>query len=330
MAVAGGGSDAAAIDAFLEMMAATRGAAGNSLAAYGRDLAQAAAALCGPDGLLAADGAVLSGLFSRWADLAPSSAARKMSVLRQFYGFCAEEGWISVNPAAALAGPRTRRPLPRVLDIAAVDALFAAAEARRVASGDAPRDLRLMLMLELLYGSGLRASELVSLPRRALAAAGAGAAVESLILRGKGGKDRLVPLAPRTAELASAWLARVPPASPWLFPAGASKPGGKAPGHLSRVRLFQLLRDLGRAAGLADGALSPHVLRHAFASHLLGGGADLRAVQMLLGHSDIATTEIYTHVAQARLVALVNERHPLARPRPAAAPPAIDQHGRSA
>jgi integrase/recombinase XerD len=289
------------------MMAAERGAAANTLAAYARDLAQASAAL--PGGLAAAQLDDLRGLVANWSELAASSAARKISALRQFYAFLVEDGWRSDNPAAALARPSPHRPLPRILAHDAVEALFARLAQRTDAAGAAPADLRLALLLELLYGSGLRASELVSLPRRALAAGR-----DYLIVRGKGDKERLVPLSARAQAMAQRWLEHVPPTSPWLFPSGKK--------HLSRVRLFQLVRALAAEAGLDPAAISPHVLRHAFATHLLEGGADLRALQLLLGHADIATTEIYTHVDSTRLVELVNRRHPLATM--AAAPAPID------
>lgn len=300
-------ADTGALDAFLEMLSAERGAAANTLAAYARDLAQGSAAL--PGGLLAADLAALRALLAGWEGLAASSVARKVSALRQFYAFAQDEGWRSDNPAAALARPAPQRPLPRVLTHAHVEALFARLAELTANETARPANLRLALLVELLYGSGLRASELVALPRRALAPGR-----DHLIVRGKGGKERFVPLSARAQAMAARWLLHVPDASPWLFPSGNS--------HLSRVRLFQLLRALAAEAGLDPAAISPHVLRHAFATHLLEGGADLRALQLLLGHADIATTEIYTHVDSARLVALVNRRHPLAHL--PIAPPPID------
>ncbi len=290
-------ADAGALDAFLEMLSAERGAAANTLTAYARDLAQASSALAA--GLLAADLAALRALLAGWEGLAASSVARKVSAMRQFYAFAQDEGWRSDNPAAALARPAPQRPLPRVLTHQDVAALFARLAERTANEAARPADLRLALLVELLYGSGLRASELVALPRRALAPGR-----DYLIVRGKGGKERFVPLSARAQAMAARWLLHVPDASLWLFPSGKS--------HLSRVRLFQLLRALAAEAGLDPAAISPHVLRHAFATHLLEGGADLRALQLLLGHADIATTEIYTHVDSARLVALVNRRHPLA------------------
>jgi integrase/recombinase XerD len=177
--------------------------------------------------------------------------------------------------------------------------MFAAAE-NRAASGQ-PEALRNLALLELLYGSGLRASELVTLPRRAVRPG-----QPFLILLGKGSKERLVPVSGRALEAVHRWR-EASPETPWLFPSGKK--------HLSRVRLFQIVRVLAADAGIAPDRVSPHVLRHAFATHLLAGGADLRALQTLLGHADIATTQIYTHVDSARLVELVNQRHPLAKPR---------------
>ncbi|MGB3319414.1 MAG: tyrosine recombinase [Sphingopyxis granuli] len=291
-------SDAALIDRFLEMMAAERGASRNTLAAYRRDLVQAAEWVRGP--LAAADAAALRGLMAEYRTLAASSAARKLSALRQFFAFLLDEGERADNPALDIARPATRRPLPRILTHDHVDRLFA--QAGEEADGAAPpaSAVRMLLLLELLYGSGLRASELVSLPRRAVAGGR-----DYLIVRGKGDKDRLVPLSARAGAALDRWLPLVAEGSPWLFPSGKA--------HLSRVRLFQMLRELAARAGVDPAAVSPHVLRHAFATHLLEGGADLRALQLMLGHADIATTEIYTHVDSRRLVELVNRRHPLAQ-----------------
>jgi integrase/recombinase XerD len=290
-------SDGALIDRFLEMMAAERGASPNTLTAYRRDLEQAADGIKGSLGQ--ADAAALRKLMADYRSLAASSAARKLSALRQFFAFLLDEGERTDNPALDIARPATRRPLPRILTHEDVERLFE--QAGQAAAGEAPpAAIRMLLLLELLYGSGLRASELVSLPRRAFAAER-----EYLIVRGKGGKERLVPLSQRARAALARWLPLVPDASPWLFPSGKD--------HISRVRLFQMLRELAARAGVDPTAVSPHVLRHAFATHLLEGGADLRALQLMLGHADIATTEIYTHVDSRRLVELVNKRHPLAR-----------------
>lgn len=277
------------------MLAAERGAAANTLAAYRRDLESAEQAI----GALDAAGRDALALLGRaWAPLAPASVARKSSALRQFYGFLVDEGLRKDDPSPALPRPATRRPLPKVLGHKDVEALFARAELE--AESATPDAVRLLVLLELLYGSGLRATELVSLP---LAAAPRDAPF--LTVTGKGGAARMVPVSNRAKQALGRWLEVRPHDGRFLFPSR-----GK---HLSRVRLFQLLKALAARAGLDPARLSPHVLRHAFATHLLEGGADLRVLQTLLGHADIATTQIYTHVDAARLVALVNERHPLAQ-----------------
>ncbi len=289
------GQGGPAIDRFLDMMAAERGAAANTLAAYARDLAAASEAI---GELVAADREALAGLASAWAQLAPSSLSRRCSALRQFYGFCLDEGLRGDDPSSALPQPRARRPLPRLLSHGEIESMFALAEQR--AQGDEPRALRMLVLLELLYGSGLRASELVSLPLSAVPRD-----APFLTVTGKGGQQRMVPVSGRARKALSRWLAVRGQGGRHLFPSrGAS-------GHLTRVRLFQLLRTLAAEASIAPEKVSPHVLRHAFATHLLEGGADLRVLQTLLGHADIATTQIYTHVDSARLVALVNARHPL-------------------
>jgi integrase/recombinase XerD len=276
------------------MLAAERGAAANTLEAYRRDLE-------GTEGLIGdlatADRSRLATLGNRWAALAPATVARKASALRQFYGFLLDEGERGDDPSLALPRPATRRPLPKILSHADVEALFTRAEIE--AEDERPATVRLLALLELLYGSGLRATELVSLP---LAAVPRDAPF--LTVTGKGGQQRMVPVSSRARQALSRWLAIRPQGGKFLFPSR-----GK---HLTRIRLFQLLKELAARAELDPARLSPHVLRHAFATHLLEGGADLRVLQTLLGHADIATTQIYTHVDAARLVALVNERHPLA------------------
>ncbi|WP_375249920.1 tyrosine recombinase [Sphingomonas sp.] len=288
--------DRDSIDRFLEMMAAQAGAAANTLAAYRRDLTLASVELAGE--LAAADAERIGRLADSWRDLATATVARKSAALRRFYGFLAEEGLRDDDPSAALPRPATRRALPRTLGHGDVAALFAALNTRLQRDPAIPADLRLAALIELLYGSGLRASELVSLPRHAIHPDR-----PFLILRGKGGRERLVPISDRARAAVAAWRAHVAADRAFLFPSGMT--------HLSRVRLFQLVRALAAEAGIPPERVSPHVLRHAFATHLLEGGADLRALQAMLGHADIATTEIYTHVDSARLVALVNERHPL-------------------
>ncbi|QIQ86283.1 MAG: tyrosine recombinase [Erythrobacter sp.] len=285
-----------ATDAFLDMLASERGAAANTLAAYARDLAQAEDAI---GDLASAPRAKVAQLAGAWSSLAPSTAARKASALRQFFGFALDEGWRADDPSGALPAPRTRRPLPKVLGHEAVDALFQTAE--REAESGKVEAVRLLALIELLYGSGLRASELVALPVSAVPRD-----APLLTVTGKGGTTRMVPVSARAAEAISRWRkARGDDPSRFLFPSR-----GKS-GHLTRVRLFQLLKALAVRAGLDPAGVSPHVLRHAFATHLLEGGADLRMLQTLLGHADIATTQIYTHVDAARLVELVNARHPL-------------------
>lgn len=287
-------ADRALIDRFLDMMAAEAGASKHTLSAYRSDLVTVAAEL---GSLADADPIAVSRLGSLWAALAPSTVARRSATLRRFFGFLIEEGLRADDPSAALPRPSLERPLPRILDSSEVNRIFVAAE-DQAASGE-PGAVRNLAILELLYGSGLRASELVSLARAALRPG-----QTFLILRGKGSKERLVPISSRAEVSVERWLEHVPSDSPWLFP------GGK--GHLSRVRLFQIVRELAAKGGIAPERVSPHVLRHAFATHLLSGGADLRALQSLLGHADIATTQIYTHVDSGRLIELVNARHPLA------------------
>jgi integrase/recombinase XerD len=284
----------AAIESFLAMLAAERGAAANTLAAYRRDL-EGAEEILGD--LAAADREALGKLPQVWARLAPATVARKTSALRQFYGFLIDESLRDDDPSSALTRPAARRPLPRVLSHSDVEALFGRAEME--AEGGQPAALRLLTLIELLYGSGLRASELVALPFAAVPRD-----APFLTVTGKGSQQRMVPVSTRARQALSRWLAVRPEGSRYLFPSR-----GK---HLTRIRLFQLLKALAARAGLDPAKVSPHVLRHAFATHLLEGGADLRVLQMLLGHADIATTQIYTHVDAARLVALVNERHPLA------------------
>ena len=296
-----GGDDPALIERFLEMMAAEAGASPNTLLAYRRDLAGASELL--RRGLAVADQTAVEELGAAWLPLARSSVARKASALRRFFGFLVDEGFRADDPSVALPRPGVSRPLPRVLSHDDVDRLFAELD-RRLAEARSPANLRLLALVELLYGSGLRATELVSLPRHLLRGR-----QPFLILRGKGGRERLVPVSDRARAAVSAWLETVPADTLWLFPSGK--------GHLSRVRLFQLLRALAADAGIPPERVSPHVLRHAFATHLLEGGADLRALQTLLGHADIATTQIYTHVDSRRLVELVNSRHPLVDEAPA-------------
>jgi integrase/recombinase XerD len=286
--------DQALVDRFLDMMAAEAGASRHTLGAYRNDLERAADAI---GSLARASADDLSRLGADWADLAPATVARRSAALRRFFGFLVDDGLRGDDPSAALPRPRFERPLPRILDEPEIARMFGKAE-ERAASGE-PLAVRNLALLELLYGSGLRASELVSLPRGAVRAG-----QPFLILRGKGAKERLVPISSRAEAAVERWLVHVPSSALWLFPRGKA--------HLSRVRLFQIVRGMAADAGISPDRVSPHVLRHAFATHLLSHGADLRVLQSLLGHADIATTQIYTHVDSARLVELVNARHPLA------------------
>lgn len=288
--------DSRAIATFLDMLAAERGAAANTLAAYGRDLAGASEALSGR--LAGAATSDLETLFAGWSELAASSVARKRSALRRFFGFLLAEGIRADNPALALAGVKPGRPLPKTLTVAEVDLLLATLDTE-VAANPGPQAIRLKALMELLYGSGLRATELVSLPRNAIRPPQPFA-----IVTGKGNKERMIPVSDAALGAVEAQLALVPRDSRWLFPSGKA--------HLTRIRLYQLVKALAGRAALNPARISPHVLRHAFATHMLANGADLRALQTLLGHADISTTERYTHVDAGRLVSTVTRLHPLA------------------
>jgi integrase/recombinase XerD len=290
------GEDARAIERFLEALAAESGASRNTLLAYGTDLRAASTLLEGK--LAIADAEGLAKLGEQWSTLARATIARKSAALRRFFRFLVDEGERADDPSSALPRGQVRRPLPKILSHADVDRIFEVLE-RRTADPARPEDIRAAALVELLYGSGLRATELVSLPRAAIRVG-----QPFLILKGKGGRERLAPISDRALKAVEAWRSLVPTGQPWLFPSGKN--------HLSRVRLYQLVRALGAEAGIPPDRISPHVLRHAFATHLLEGGADLRALQTMLGHADIGTTQIYTHVDSRRLIELVNERHPLA------------------
>lgn len=289
-------ADASQIDRFLEMMAAQAGASTNTLIAYRGDLHTASGLLNGK--LSVAQPEELGRLAHAWSALAHATLARKSAALRRFFGFLVEEGFRVDDPSSTLARPAARRALPKVLSRDDVGRLFAEIEARLHNAIDKDKSLRLSALVELLYGSGLRATELVSLNIRAISADRPFA-----ILRGKGGTERLVPVSDRARIAVARWTEIRPSGSVWLFPSGKA--------HLSRVRLFQLIKELAGDAGIKPERVSPHVLRHAFATHMLEGGADLRALQTMLGHADIATTEIYTHVDSKRLVELVERTHPL-------------------
>lgn len=307
---------AAAIGHFLEMMAAERGAAKNTLAAYRRDLEDAAASFARQKKSLTrvsrADiEAYLAGLSA--AGLSAQTQARRLSAIRQFFAFIYQEKLRADNPAATLETPKLARSLPGTLSLDDIKRLIAAARA-----GETPKGLRLQAMLELIYGAGLRVSELVGLPLSALqlAAGSTQVTAEAMIVRGKGNKERLVPLNTHTREALSKYLAvrktflptnHQPPTANPLFPYH------RAEGYVTRQQFGVMLKELALEAGLDPAKISPHMLRHSFASHLLDGGADLRVIQELLGHANIATTQIYTHVAGARLKKIVEEKHPLGR-----------------
>ena len=301
------------VESFLEMLAAERGASANTVEAYRRDLEQFAAHLAARGGSVeAADASAVRGYLASLArrGLSSGTGARRLSALRQFYRFVFTEGVRGDDPTAGIDSPRKGRALPKVLKEAEVDALLAATRRR---SG--PEGTRFTALLEILYAAGLRVSELVGLPL---------SAVHNeeglLIVRGKGGKERMVPLSDPAREALTVYRAvrrSFLPAnreSKWLFPSrGAS-------GHLTRQRFAQMLKQLAAEAGIDRARVSPHVLRHAFASHLLAHGADLRSVQQMLGHADISTTQVYTHVLDERLKSLVRTHHPLAKPFPAPSP----------
>jgi integrase/recombinase XerD len=297
------------LEAFLEMLAAERGAARLTIAAYRNDLANLAGFLVAQGQSLETAGAAALHDYLAASDLrrlAPRTLARRLSAMRQFYRFLLSEGARNDDPTAQLDAPRLGRPLPKILAEDEVNGLIATAAAWPGEEG-----ARLRCLLEILYATGLRVSELVGLP---LAAAQRDP--RFLLVRGKGGKERLVPLSSPARQALAAYLDRraaflprpsVPKTARWLFPSR-----GMA-GHLTRQRCGQMLKELALAAGLDPARLSPHVLRHAFASHLLDHGADLRSVQQMLGHADIATTQIYTHVQGERLRRLVETAHPLAQ-----------------
>ena len=312
------------ISTFLEAQAAEAGAARNTLLAYGRDLKDANSWLAHHNSSFAqaTRDTIEAYLISCSAEgLSRATRARRLSALRQLYHFAFEEGWRTDNPAIQIKGPGRAKTLPKTLEVIEVDRLLDAA--RQTGRSQADR-LRNTCLMELLYATGMRVSELMSLP-----AASARGNPNMLLVLGKGGKERMVPLSPPAREALQVWLGQRDAAearrqaeghleSKFLFPSR-----GKA-GHLTRHWFYMLIKDLAVTGGIDPQKVTPHTLRHAFATHLLANGADLRAIQALLGHADIATTEIYTHVLDARLSELVLDHHPLSRPGEARMPPAAD------
>lgn len=300
------------VDLFLEMMAVERGASQNTIAAYGRDLADAAEFLAGLGTGL--DQAGTSELRAYMADLeargfAVSSRQRRLSSLRQFHKFLYAEGKRGDDPTGPIEGARRARALPKLMSESEAGRLLDQAEAEAGETGLSPgalaRARRMHALVELLYATGLRVSELVALPRSVLASRG-----RAIVVKGKGGRERMVPIGERARDALEAFAqaaraAGTAPGEAWLFPALSES------GHLTRQAFARDLKGLAARAGLSPAKVSPHVLRHAFASHLLQNGADLRAVQELLGHADISTTQIYTHVLEERLMRLVTDHHPL-------------------
>jgi integrase/recombinase XerD len=299
-------SDAALIESFLEMLSAERGARANTLDAYARDLEDARASVRGE--LKSAEASAVEAYIADLArrGLSPATARRRISALRQFYRFLLQENVRADDPTSRLDAPKRARRLPKTLSVDEIERLIAAAENARDTA-----------IVELLYGAGLRVSELVSLPLRAAPKPGQ----EHMIIEGKGGKERLVALGRPALEALAAHMearagalpkaeAQRERAARLLFPSASA-----ADGKLTRRRVGQILEAAAVKAGIDPARVSPHVLRHAFATHLVEGGADLRTVQTLLGHADIATTQIYTHVADSRLRTLVETKHPLAKRR---------------
>ncbi|MFD0978591.1 site-specific tyrosine recombinase XerD [Tropicimonas aquimaris] len=308
------------ISTFLEAQAAELAAARNTLLAYGRDLKDFAQWLEHRGGSFARAGRDDVERYLIHCDaegLSQATRARRLSSIRQLYRFAFEEGWRDDNPAIQIKGPGRHKALPKTLELSEVDGLL---EASRTMGRTESDRLRNACLMQLLYATGMRVSELVSLP-----VAAARGSPQMLLVRGKGGKERMVPLSAPAREALDAWLAardeaeeaarvRGVPPSRFLFPSS-----GQA-GHLTRHRFYALIKDLAVAAGISPAKVTPHVLRHAFATHLLAGGADLRVIQTLLGHADISTTEIYTHVLDDRLRDLVLDHHPLAAAAPSPQP----------
>ncbi|MDI9350346.1 MAG: tyrosine recombinase [Candidatus Symbiobacter sp.] len=301
------------IEAFLAMMQAERGAARHTIDAYGRDLRDFSLFLAKQAGglaLVAAGAGEIEAYLEHLAGLSAASVGRKLTALRQFYFFLHSEGEITQDPTRLIAGPVRHRPLPKIISQAALEKMAAAAATEQDggvagATGEtgAIHAARMSAIIELLWGSGLRVSELIN-----LRVADFGRDSDAIVVRGKGGRERMIPLTDASRQAVAKWLNVRAGESLWLFPAAhnAAKP-------VAREQIGLWLKNLARAAGIDPRLVSPHVLRHAFATHLLEGGADLRAVQQMLGHASIATTEIYTHVSNPSLRHLVTQKHPLAR-----------------
>ncbi len=301
------------ISAFLEAQAAEAGAATNTLLAYGRDLKDFAAWMERRNtGFAEVDRERIEAYLIDCdaQGLARSTRARRLSAIRQIFRFAFEEGWRADNPAIRIRGPGRDRRLPKTLEVAEVDRLL---DAARSTGRGAPERLRNTCLMELLYATGMRVSELVSLPVAAVRGD-----PRMLLVRGKGGKERMVPLSPPARSALAAWIEardateaergrKGAAPSPFLFPSRSSA------GHLTRHRFYLLIKEIAMRAGISPAKVTPHTLRHAFATHLLANGADLRSIQTLLGHADLSTTEIYTHVLENRLAELVLKHHPLAR-----------------
>ena len=297
------------LSSFLEMLSSERGATQNTLDAYTRDLNDFMSFLASRDRTLeSTDAKIIQAYLHKISEdgLAPASRARRLSSIRQLFKFLNTEAVINLDPASGLTGPKRQRPLPKTLSVAEVDRLLDVSAKRSDGQEGRAlfRALRSHALLELLYATGMRVTELVSLPRSVLRGD-----KRVFTIKGKGGRERLVPLNPSARDALDRYLSVAGrfDNSPWLFPSKA------ADGHVTRQAFAGDLKDVAEAAGLDPDRISPHVLRHAFASHLLDRGADLRAVQQLLGHADISTTEIYTHVLEERLKKLVAEHHPLAK-----------------
>ena len=302
------------ISTFLDAQAAELDAARNTRLAYGRDLKDFAGWLA-PRGqtLATADRAMVEDyiIFCEAQGLSKSTRARRLSAIRQLYRFAHDEGWRADNPALRIKGPGATRRLPVTLSLEEVDRLLDAARSKGRTEGERLRNCALM---ELLYATGMRVSELVGLPVAAVRGD-----PRMILVRGKGDKERMVPLSAPAREAVTRWLAHRDTAEEAARKQGNAPsrhlfPSGGAEGHLTRQHFYLLIKDIAVAAGVSPAKVTPHTLRHAFATHLLAGGADLRVIQTLLGHADVATTEIYTHVLDDHLKTLVLQNHPLARP----------------